>query len=106
MAHPQNRMAAMIAARYAPLVLTPPLNSLLGGDYQKCMPRFDGQGDATAKEHWNIFCGFADNHNYEHTDVWMRLIVQSLDGEVRKWFRELPPNSIDGIDALEEAFMR
>ena len=36
----------------------------------------------------------------------MRYFVQSLDGEVRKWFRELPPNSIDGIDALEEAFMR
>ena len=36
----------------------------------------------------------------------MRVFVQSLDGEVRKWFRELPPNSIDGIDALEEAFMR
>ena len=32
--------------------------------------------------------------------------VQSLDGEVRKWFRELLPNSIDGIDALEEVFMR
>ena len=32
--------------------------------------------------------------------------VQSLDGEVRKWFRELPPNSIYGIYALEEAFMR
>ena len=36
----------------------------------------------------------------------MRVFVQSLDGEVRKWFKELPPNSIDGIDALEEAFMR
>ena len=36
----------------------------------------------------------------------MRVFVQSLDGEVRKWFRELPLDSIDGIDALEEAFMR
>ena len=96
----------MIAARYAPLVLTPPLNALRGGDYQKYMPRFDGQGDATAEEHWNKFCSFAHNQNYEHTYVWMRLFVQSLDGEVRKWFRELPPGSIDGIDALEETFMK
>ena len=36
----------------------------------------------------------------------MRVFVQSLDGEVRKWFRELPPNSIDGITTLEEVFMR
>ena len=34
------------------------------------------------------------------------IFFQSLDGEVRKWFRELPPNSIDGIDTLEEVFMR
>ena len=106
MAQPQNRMAAMIAARYAPLVLTPPLNALRGGDYQKYMPRFDGQGDATAEEDWNKFCSFAENQNYEYTDVWMRLFVQILDGEVRKWFRELPPNSIDDIDSLEETFMK
>ena len=36
----------------------------------------------------------------------MRICVQSLDGEVRKWFRELPLNSIDGINTLEESFMR
>ena len=34
------------------------------------------------------------------------MFVQILDGEVRKWFREFPPNSIDGINALEEVFMR
>ena len=39
MAQPQNRMAAMIAARYAPLVLPQALNALPGGDYQKYMPR-------------------------------------------------------------------
>ena len=31
---------------------------------------------------------------------------QSIDGEVRKWFKELPPNSIDGMYALEDVFMR
>ena len=103
---PPNRMATMIAARYAPLVLPQALNALPGGDYQKYMPRFNGQGDATAEKHWNKFYSFADNQNYEHTDVWMGLFVQSLDGEVRKWFRELPPNSIDGIDALEDTFMK
>ena len=30
----------------------------------------------------------------------------SLDGEVRKWFKEFPPNLIDGISDLEEVFMR
>jgi len=36
----------------------------------------------------------------------MRLFVQSLDGEVRKWFLGLPPTSIANIDALDEAFIK
>jgi hypothetical protein len=42
----------------------------------------------------------------EHADVWMRLFLQSLDGEARKWFRILPPNSIVDIDALDDTFLR
>ena len=39
-------------------------------------------------------------------DVWMRMFVQILDGEVRKWFRELPINSITLIDEFHDVFMR
>ena len=75
MDQPQNRMAAMVAARYAPLVLPRPLNALSEGDYQKYLPIFNDQGDATAEEHWNSFCSYADNQNFEHQDVWMRVSV-------------------------------
>jgi hypothetical protein len=30
----------------------------------------------------------------------------SLDGEDRKWFRALTPGSIDGIEALDDVFLR
>ena len=36
----------------------------------------------------------------------MRVFVQSLDGEARKWFRVLNPRSIDGIEALDDSFLR
>jgi hypothetical protein len=36
----------------------------------------------------------------------MRVFVQSLDGEARKWFRGLTPRSIVGIEALDDAFLR
>ena len=36
----------------------------------------------------------------------MRLFVQGLDGEARKWFRSFPPNSIVGIEALDDTFLR
>jgi len=36
----------------------------------------------------------------------MRMFVQSLDGDVRKWFREFPANSITIIEELHDLFMR
>jgi hypothetical protein len=39
-------------------------------------------------------------------DVWMKIFVHSLDEEDRKWFRALSPRSIDGIESLDDAFLR
>jgi len=36
----------------------------------------------------------------------MRVFVQILDGEARKWFRGLTPRSIVGIKALDDTFLR
>ena len=83
---PQNRMDAIVTARYAPLILPQPLNPLPAGDYLKYMPKFSGEGDVTDEEHLAAFYSYADNLNVESEDVWMRVFVQSLDGEVRKWF--------------------
>ena len=99
-------MDRMVAARYAPLVLPQPLNALPGGDYKKYLPRFNGQGETTAEEHWDAFLIYADNQNIEAKDVWMGMFVQILDGEVRKWLRELPTNSITLIKKLQDVFMR
>jgi hypothetical protein len=41
-----------------------------------------------------------------HADVWMRIFVHSLQGKARKWFKALPPGYIDGIEALDNAFLR
>jgi hypothetical protein len=103
---PRNRMDAIVAARYAPLILPHPMNSLPVGDYLKYMPKFTGEEDITAEEHLASFYSYADNLNIENEDVWMRVFVQSLDGEARKWFRGLTPGSIVGIEALDDAFLR
>jgi hypothetical protein len=103
---PPNRMDAIVAARYAPLILPHPMNPLPAGDYLKYMPKFAGEGDITAEEHLAAFYSYADNLNIENEDVWMRVFVQILDGEVRKWFRGLAPGSIAGIEALDTVFLR
>jgi hypothetical protein len=103
---PPTRMDAIVAARYAPLILPHPMNPLPAGDYLKYMPKFSGEGDITVEEHLATFYSYADNLNIENEDVWMRVFVQSLDGDVRKWFRGLAPRSIAGIEALDNVFLR
>jgi hypothetical protein len=103
---PMTRMEAIIAARYAPLLLPQPLNALPADGYLKQLPKFTGEGDITAEEHLEAFYSFTDDHVIMHADVWMRIFVHSLEGEARKWFRALPPGSINGIEALDNAFLR
>jgi hypothetical protein len=103
---PMTRMEAIIAARYAPLVLPQPLNALPTDGYLKQLPKFTGEGDVTADEHLESFYSFTDDNVIMHADVWMRIFVHSLQGEARKWFKALPPRSIDGIEALDNALLR
>jgi hypothetical protein len=103
---PRNRMDVIVAARYAPLVLPQPVNALPVVDYLKYMPKFIGEEDITAEEHLAAFYSYADNLNIENEDLWIRVLVQSPDGEARKWFRGLTPGSIVGIEDLYDAFLR
>jgi hypothetical protein len=101
-----NRMDEIVTARYAPLILPQVMFSFAPNDYMRYLPRFIGYGAFTGEEKLSSFCSFADNFNVEHADVWMRLFVQSLNGEPRKWFKSLPPNSIVDIVALDHAFIK
>ena len=62
-------MDCIVVGRYAPLVMPQPLHALPGGDYQKYLPRFNGQGEVTKEEHWNAFFNYAGNQNIEAKDV-------------------------------------
>jgi hypothetical protein len=102
----RNRMDAIVVAIYTPLFLPQPMNSLPAGDYLKYMPKFIGEEDITVEEHLVALYSYADNLNIENEDVWMRVFFQSLDGEVRKWFRGLTTGSIVGIEAFDDVLLR
>jgi len=108
MAGPQapTKMERIIAARYGPLVLPIPLNAMPTREHQKYMPNFTGTEGVTAEEHLESFYSYADNLDISEDDVWMRVFVQSLDGEARKWFRALTPRSIADIEALDDVFLK
>lgn len=101
-----TKMERIIAARYGHLVLHVPLNAMPAGEYQKYMPKFTGTEGVTAKEHLESFYSYADDLDISEDDVWMRVFVQNLDGEDRKWFRELSLGSIANIEALDEEFLK
>jgi hypothetical protein len=101
-----NRMNVIIIARYAPLVILVGLYALPTTYYMKYLPIYNAEVDVTAEEHLITFYIFANNFNIDYADVWMRSFVQSMDGEVRKWFWGLPPSSIVDINALYESFIK
>ena len=76
-----NIMDAIVAARYAPLILPQVMYAFPPNDYMKYFPRFNGEGGDTIDDNLSSFYSFANNFNVEHVDVWMKLFVQSLDGE-------------------------
>ena len=107
MAQPPTRIELIVVARYVPLVLPQPLHPQPQGDNLKYLPKFMGEGmGLTVEKHLAAFYSYDDNQNIEHEDVWTQLFVQSMDGEARKWFRDLPAGSIAGIEALHESFLK
>ena len=99
-------MERILVARYAPLVLPNPHATMPTEDYLKYMPKFIGKGHFTAEEHLEDFYSYVENINIEQEDVWTRVFVQSLDCQVRKWFKELPVGSVAGIEALDDIFLK
>ena len=75
-------------------------------EYLKFPPRFTSEDETTAEQHLPLFCTFAENFNVGHLDVVMRIFVQSLSGEARKWFKGLPDDSINDWDELERQFIQ
>ena len=96
---------AFLLNKYAPLALPQVLNDM-PQDYLKILPRFNGENEVDAHKHLENFCSFAENLNVEHLDVVLRLFVQSLEGEARKWFKTLADHSVNTWDRMEDLFLR
>jgi hypothetical protein len=73
---------AKVATRYAPLVLLVPLHDL-PENYIKNLPKFTGEGDVTTTEHIHFFDQFANILGLKHEDVYLRIFVQTFEGQVQ-----------------------
>eukprot|EP01018_Ginkgo_biloba_P034759 Gb_09446 [translate_table: standard] len=102
---PPPRVNRWVQAKYGPL-RTPVNVHDMPDNYLKILPKFDGEKNALAEDHMTAFQDFTDNLFIEHDDVYMRFFVQTLEGDVKKWFRDLTTNSIDSWETFKVSFMR
>ena len=102
---PPPRIFNKFVVRYAPLNLL--RNMIFFPDnYPNLLPKFNGEDYITTLENLSSFDNFTDNLGLEHEDVYMRICVQTFEGEVRTWFKGLPLHSIDSWDELEFIFFK
>jgi hypothetical protein len=93
-----------MAAIFSPLILPAQLHDL-PQDYNLRIKLYDAEGNISTQKHLDWFNDFIDLEEVDFEDVKMSLFTQSLAGEVRKWFRALPPASIADFKAFETNFL-
>jgi hypothetical protein len=62
--------------------------------YPKVMPLFNWENGISAKNHLTAFEDCNENLSVEDDDVFSGMFAHSIEGEARKWFRNLPHNPI------------
>ena len=93
-----------MATWYALLVLPQPLLPL-PNDYQSKIPHFTRKESTTSQQHVDRMGDAFDYMEIEEETVKMRIFAQILGGDVNKWFKKLPPNSINDLPALHQTFI-
>jgi len=74
-------------------------------DYQSEILQFDDTGQYTAQQHLKKMTNYFELLEVDEADVQMRLFAQMLGGDVKKWFKSLPPNHIADLIAFHQLFI-
>lgn len=74
-------------------------------NYAQCIPPFDSVGPIIAQQYIDKMNNFSDLEEVDDDDVKMRLFKQSLEGEVREWFRAFPVGSIADLQQFHRIFI-
>jgi hypothetical protein len=93
-----------MAARYAPLVLAAPLHAM-PQDYQTRLPHFDATGPLNAQQHVDKMNDYFELQEVDEADVQMRLFAQSLTGDIKKWYKDLPAASVPNLVVFQRIFL-
>ena len=93
-----------MATGFSPLALPIVLHDL-PQNYAQIITLYDGEGNYTTQHHVDMFNDFIDLEEVYYDYAKMRLFVQSLFREAKKWFKSLPARSISTFDEFETCFL-
>ena len=92
-----------MAARFAPLVLRAALHDL-PQNYAQWITLYDGERNFTSQQHVDIFNDFIELEEVDYDYAKMILFSQSLYGEEKKWFKDIPARSIPNFEGFQTLF--
>ena len=93
-----------MATRFAPLVLRAALHDL-PQNYAQRITLYEGERNFIAQQHVVRFKDFIDLQEVSYDDANMRLFAQSLYGEEKKWFNNIPTRCILNFDGFQTIFL-
>jgi hypothetical protein len=70
------------------------------------LPKFKGEDHVASEKHIESFERFTDLFEIMHEDVFMRTFCQSLQGDVRIWFKNLGADLVSSWVYLCDVFLR
>ena len=88
--------------RFSLIILPTTLHDLPHG-YTQRLKQFNGERGYSIEEHLGWFLDWVDLEEVDHDDVKVILFSQRLAGEERKWFKNVPDNSILNYQAFEDS---
>ena len=89
--------------RFAPLCLPAALHDLPLG-YSQRLKQFNGERGYSAEEHLGRFLDWIYQEEADYDDFKVTLFSQSLAGEAKKWYKNLPDDSVPSCQSFEDAF--
>jgi hypothetical protein len=69
------------------------------------LPQFDGTGPLNAQQHVDKMNDYFDLQEVDEFDVQMRLFAQSLNGDIKKWYKGLCVASLVYLIAFQRSFL-
>ena len=79
--------------------------NVIPDDIRKHLSKFNGNQAVSASQHVQVFSDLMGDYEIPHEDVYMKLFVQTLEGDAREWFSFFPACFISSWSDLHAAFM-